>query len=77
MNVLGGEVGVKGGVQFGIGASADVGLRNGKFKVEISASAGLGVSLGVEVDVGGMVNTVCSNAKSAWNGTKDFFSSLF
>ena len=77
VNVLGGEVGVKGGVQFGIGASADVGLRDGKFKVEISASAGLGVSLGVEVDVGGMVNTVCSNAKSAWNGTKDLFSSLF
>ncbi|MFV0342048.1 MAG: LytR/AlgR family response regulator transcription factor [Anaerocolumna sp.] len=34
------------------------------------ASFGLGVSVGAEVDIGGMVDTVCDTAVSAWNELK-------
>ncbi len=80
MNLLGGEVGVKGSVNFGIGAHADVGFRDGVFKVDLGASVGIGGSIGFEVDVGGMVDTVVSGAQSvmdgignAWNGFMSWF----
>ena len=78
VNVLGGEVGVTGGVNFGIGAHADVGYRDGVFKCDVGASLGVGVSLDVEIDVGGMVDGVCDAAEAvgdfaedAWNDIKD------
>lgn len=71
VNVLGGEVGVKGGVNFGIGAHADVGYRDGVFKCDVGASLGLGVSVDVEVDVGGMVDTVCDKAEAAWDAAEE------
>lgn len=82
VNVLGGEIGVTGGINYGIGAHADVGYRNGVLKVDVGASLGLGLSLDVEVDVGGMIDTtidavcdgieaVADKAESAWNGIKD------
>lgn len=78
VNVLGGEVGVTGGVNFGIGAHAEVGYRDGVFKCDVGASLGVGVSLDVEVDVGGMVDGVCDAAEAvgdfvddAWNDVKD------
>ena len=40
------------------------------FKFDIGASVGLGVYVGAEVDIGGMVDTVCDTAESAWNGLK-------
>lgn len=78
VNVLGGEVGVTGGVNFGIGAHADVGYRDGVFKCDVGASLGVGVSLDVEIDIGGMVDGVCDAAEAvgdfaedAWNDIKD------
>lgn len=68
VNVLGGEVGVSGSVSVGVGAHADVGYKDGVFKFDIGASIGLGGSVGSEVDIGGMVDTVCDAAESAWNG---------
>ena len=70
-NVLGGEIGVTGGVNFGVGAHADVGYRDGVFKVDVGASLGVGVSVSVDVDIGGMVDTVCDFSESAWDGVKD------
>ena len=67
LNVLGGEVGVKGGVNFGVGAHANVGVKDGVVKCDLGLSLGLGVSVGFEVDVGGMVNTVADAASSAWD----------
>lgn len=67
VNVLGGEVGVKGGVNIGVGAHADVGYRDGVFKFDVGASLGIGVSVDLEVDVGGIVNTVVDKASSIWN----------
>ena len=68
VNVLGGEVGVSGSVSVGVGAHADVGYKDGVFKFDIGASIGLGGSVGSEVDIGGMVDSVCDAAESAWNG---------
>lgn len=75
VNVLGGEVSAKAGVNFGIGAHADVGYRDGVFKCDIGASLGLGVSVDVEVDVGGMINTVADGCKSAFEDTKNWVNS--
>ena len=77
VNVLGGEIGVKGSVNYGIGAHADVGYKDGVFKCDIGASLGVGVSLGFEVDVGGMVNTVADAASSAWEGIKSGWNSFW
>lgn len=71
LNVLGGEVGVSGSLNFGVGAHADVGFRDGVFKVDIGASLGVGASISFDVDVGGMVDTVVDTAEAAWNGIKD------
>lgn len=71
VNVLGGEVGVTGGVNFGIGAHADVGFRDGVLRCDVGASLGVGVSLDVEVDVGGMVDTVVDGAVAAWDTVSD------
>lgn len=77
VNVLGGEVGVKGSVNYGIGAHADVGYKDGVFKCDIGASIGIGASISLEVDVGGMVNTVVDTAKSAWEGIKSGWNSFW
>lgn len=71
INILGGEVGVEGGVNVGIGAHADVGYRDGIFKVDIGASLGIGASVSIDVDVGGMVDTISDTATAAWDGIKD------
>ena len=77
VDVLGGSVGVKGSVNCGIGAHADVGLKDGVVKVDIGATVGVGVSVGVEVDVGGMVNTVVDGAKAAADFIGDAWDSLW
>ena len=68
VNVLGGEVGVKGSVNYGVGAHADIGYRDGVFKFDVGASLGIGASVGAEIDIGGMVNTVADKASAAWKG---------
>ena len=70
VNVLGGEVGVSGSVSVGIGAHADVRYKDVKFQFDVGESLGVGASAGMEVDVGGMVDTVCDTAESAWSGLK-------
>lgn len=70
VNVLGGEVGVSGSINYGVGAHAEVGYKDGVFKCDIGASLGVGVSVGFEVDVGGMVDTVADTASAAWDGIK-------
>lgn len=76
LNVLGGEVGVKGSVNYGIGVHADLGYHDGVFKFDIGASLGIGASVGLEIDVGGMVDSVCDVAESAWSGLKNGFNKL-
>lgn len=77
VNILGGEVGVSGSVNVGIGAHADVGYTDGVLKFDIGASLGVGVSFGAEIDVGGMVDSVCDAASSAWDTVSDGWNSFW
>lgn len=73
VNVLGADVGVKAGVNVGIGAHAEFGFKDGKFSADIGASLGIGGSVKLEVDIGGMVNTVSGAAKAAWTTFTGWF----
>lgn len=44
--------------------------RDGVVKVDIGASLGVGASVALEVDVGGMVDTITDTATAAWEGVK-------
>ena len=63
VNILGGEVGVKGSVNVGIGAHANFGYKDGVIKCDVGASLGVGGSVALELDVGGMVDTVMDKAE--------------
>ncbi len=71
VSVLGTDIGVSGSLKVGIGAHAEVGFTDGKFKVDVGAAVGVGFDLGFEVDVSGTVDAVCDAASSAWEGVKD------
>ena len=84
VTVLGAEVGVSGSVKVGIGAHADLGYVDGHLKVDVGAAIGVGVSVGFDIDVGGLVDGVAtkvseswsdisSAASNAWNGFKSWF----
>ena len=77
VNVLGGEVEATAGINVGIGAHAEVGYKDGKFKFDVGASLGVGISVDVEIDVGGMVDTVVDGAQAAWDGIKDGWNKLW
>ncbi len=68
VKIAGTDVGVKAGVNVGLGAHADIGLKDGKFTADLGASLGVGVSLKVEVDVSGTVDAVAGAAKSVLDG---------
>lgn len=70
LSVLGMDAGITGGVNFGVGAHAKAGFEDGKFMLDVGASLGVGVNLGFEVDVGGMVDTVCGTVEDAWSGVE-------
>lgn len=70
VTVAGVEANVTGKVGIGVGAHADVGLADGKFKVEIGAYLGVGGSVGFEIDIGGAVDAVCKSAQAAWDWFK-------
>lgn len=76
-NVLGGEIGVQGTLNVGIGAKADVGYADGKIKAELGLSVGVGASVSLEIDVGGMAETICGEAASAINTAGEFFTDLW
>lgn len=67
VKVLGADVGVKGSLNYGIGAHANVGFRDGKLSVDIGATLGVGGSVSMDIDVAGFVNGVKDKAKAAWN----------
>ncbi len=67
VKILGTDVGVKGSVNVGVGAHAEIGYRDGVLSADIGASLGLGVSVKLEVDIGGTVDAVVDGAKSLWN----------
>ena len=77
VSVLGTDVGVTGSLKVGVGAHAEIGWTDGKFKVDIGAAVGVGFDLGFEVDVSGTVDAVTDVAASAWEGVTDAWDWLF
>lgn len=71
--VLGTDVGVKGSLNYGLGAHASAGFKDGKFSLDIGATVGVGGSVSLEVDVSGTVNALCDGAKAAWDGFLGLF----
>ncbi|MBR0208935.1 MAG: hypothetical protein IJQ43_08560 [Oscillospiraceae bacterium] len=67
VSVLGTDIGVNGAVKVGVGAHAEIGYTDGKFKVDVGAAIGVGVDLGFEVDVSGTVDAVKSLSKSIFH----------
>lgn len=65
-SVLGADVGVEAGINFGVGAHAEFGYKDGKFSMDVGASLGLGGSVKLEVDIGGMVNAVKGKVTEKW-----------
>lgn len=74
--VLGTDVGVKMGVNVGIGAHADVGFRDWKLTLDLGASFGVGVSLKLDVDLSGTVDAICDFAESALDDVCGFADSV-
>lgn len=70
VSVLGTDIGVSGAAKFGIGAHAEVGCTDGKFKADVGLAVGLGVDIGFEVDISGTVDAVTGWAESALDKVK-------
>ncbi len=74
VSILGTDIGVSGSVKVGIGAHAEVGFVDGKFKLDIGAAFGVGVDVGFELDVSGTVDAVCGAVSGAadavWEGVQ-------
>lgn len=65
--ILGTDIGVKGSLNYGIGAHAEVGFEDGKLSFDVGASLGVGGSIKIELDVSGAVNAVKDTAKAVWD----------
>ena len=76
ISVLGADIDLSGSLKVGLGAHAEVGLTDGKFKVDLGASFGIGFDIGFEVDVSGAVDAVVGVAEDVWEGTTDFISDV-
>lgn len=79
VNIGGVEGNLQGSVNFGVGAHVDVGFDDGKFSLDVGASLGIGGSVKLEVDVGGLVDKgidfvqdVGGAAADAYNMAADF-----
>jgi hypothetical protein len=77
VNIGGIDTTVKGSVNVGIGAHADVGYHDGKFKADLGLSVGVGASVSIEVDVGGFVDNVVDKGKEVVGAIQDFGECLF
>lgn len=62
--IAGAAVNATGSVNFGVGAHADVGLRDGKLSVDIGASLGVGVSVKFDVDFSGTAKAIGDKVSS-------------
>lgn len=70
---FGADVGLKGSVNYGIGAHANVGLHDGKISVDVGATLGVGVSVKLDIDVSGTIEGVCDAAGKVWSGVSSLF----
>ena len=71
VNLGGIEANVTGSVNVGLGAHAEAGYNNGKLKLDVGLSIGVGGSVSVELDVGGFVDNVVEGGKKVVNALQD------
>lgn len=69
--VAGADVSVTGKLNYGVGAHANIGYKDGKLSVDIGATLGVGGSVKLDIDVSDMVNAVAEDAKNIWSGVKN------
>lgn len=77
VEVLGADIGVSGSVKIGVGAHADVGYVDGHLKVDVGAALGVGVSVGFDIDVGGLANGVATKVSDSWSDISAAASGFF
>lgn len=75
--IAGTSVEATGSVNFGVGAHADFGLRDGHLSVDIGASLGVGVGVKLDIDMSGTINAVSDFASDAWTGVTEWVSGWF
>ena len=73
VKLAGADVGVKGSLNYGVGAHANIGYKDGKFSVDVGATLGVGGSVSLEIDVSGTVNAVKDHATAIWDGLTGYF----
>lgn len=71
VDVAGVKVDAKGSLNFGVGAHADVGIRDGKLSVDLGASLGVGASIKFDVDISGAAEYVGNAAKEVCKAAQD------
>lgn len=69
--VLGADVSASGSLNYGIGAHANVGYKDGKFSLDAGATFGVGASVKLEVDIGGTIDAVKDFGQAAWDKAGD------
>lgn len=68
VKIAGTEIGVKGSLNVGVGAHANVGYQDGKLSIDVGASLGVGGSFSLDIDVSGTVNAMKDRATAIWDG---------
>lgn len=76
VTVLGTKAEVKGSVNVGMGAHANLEIGDGKIVCDIGASFGIGASISLSIDYGGTVDAIKDVANSALDIAKDAISKL-
>lgn len=71
--LLGSDVSGSVGVNVGVGAHADIGLKDGKINFDVGASLGVGVSVDLEIDLSGTIDKVGTFVSDCSSAIGDFF----
>lgn len=74
--VLGADVSASGSLNYGVGAHANVGYKDGKLSLDVGATLGVGASVKLEVDIGGTIDAVKDAGKAAWDKAGDALDSV-
>ena len=74
--VLGADVSASGSLNYGVGAHANVGYKDGKLSLDVGATLGVGASVKLEVDIGGTIDAVKDLGQAAWDKAGDAFDSV-
>lgn len=72
VKVLGTDVAVKGSLNYGVGAHANVGIHDGKISVDVGATLGVGASVKLDIDVSGTVEAIGDAVGNVASGIGEF-----